>query len=285
VINLISTQIKKFITNIYLHGFFSTLKITYNYLKFRLSQDFYIERKRLEISKKVLLIFNSKVSYGPFKGLKLDSETWWGTGSKASMILGLYEQEILLSITSCPSKYKYFINIGAANGYYAIGLVKNNFFAKSYCFELSEIGRVVIKKNAKLNNVESRLSIFGKANKNFYLKIPLDQLTKSVILIDVEGFEFELFSYDNLKALSQSIIYIEIHDFFYKNGVARLSNLKKMLKNFFYLQEFTTTSRDLSVFPELNNFTDNERWLLCSEGRPMLMRWIKLTPRYAKLTK
>ena len=82
---------------------------------------------------KCLSYSNATVAYGPFKGLKFSSDAWWGR-ERASMILGLYEQEVLESLTNIPKKYKSFIDLGAADGYYGIGVLVNNLFENSICF-------------------------------------------------------------------------------------------------------------------------------------------------------
>ena len=49
----------------------------------------------MEINDRVNRLFNATVGYGPFKGLKFADQYWWGTTDRASMILGLYEREVL----------------------------------------------------------------------------------------------------------------------------------------------------------------------------------------------
>lgn len=40
-------------------------------------------------------ICRGEVKYGPFKGMKLNKDTWWGKCDLGSQCLGLYEKEIL----------------------------------------------------------------------------------------------------------------------------------------------------------------------------------------------
>jgi len=37
-------------------------------------------------------------------------------------------------------------------------------------------------------------------------------------------------------------------------------------------------SRDLSTYPELQQWNDLDRWLICSEGRAQLMSWVRFDP-------
>ena len=57
-----------------------------------------IHQRRIEISKTIDVLFQSTVQYGPFKGLKLSPKIWWGKTDRASMLLGLYEKDVLDSL-------------------------------------------------------------------------------------------------------------------------------------------------------------------------------------------
>jgi len=237
-----------------------------------------INLRRLELSKYLDNVFNSTVKYGPFQGLKLQKESWWGTADKGSMLLGLYEQEILVSLTCIPNSYDTFIDLGAADGYYGIGVLINKLFEKSYCFEISEKGRRVIESNAKLNNVMDRVEIFGIAEKVFYKEIPSDRIDNTVLFVDIEGAEFDLFDENTFTAFNKAIIFIELHDWFFLDGAEKLRKLRKDALATHAITELTMASRDLSKFNELKKLNDTDRWLICSEGRSQLMTWLRFDP-------
>jgi hypothetical protein len=98
-------------------------------------------------------------------------------------------------------------------------------------------------------------------------------------LVDIEGGEFNLFDKKVFSDLKKSIIFIEIHDWFFKDGEKKLNKLMGDAKTFFNITKLTTTSRDLSVFPELSKLHDSERWLIASEGRHRLMTWLRFDPK------
>lgn len=238
-----------------------------------------VKRRRLKLSVLVNEMFNATVAYGPFKGLKFSSNAWWGEADRPSMLFGLYEQEVLNSILNVPKTHRTFIDLGAADGYYGIGVLVNNHFDRSYCFELSEKGQEVIRRNAELNSVSNKLKVYGKAEKDFFKHLPIDQLATSVLLIDIEGGEFNLLDADLFKVLKNTIIFIELHPWLVDNGEKRLEKLKSDASGYFDISELTTTSRDLSIFPELRSFKDEDRWLICSEDRGRLMTWYRLDPK------
>jgi hypothetical protein len=237
-----------------------------------------IDKKRHLLSLELSNRMRHVVKYGPFKGMKLSHENWWGSYDRASMLLGIYEKEVLDSIMTISKKRDVFVDLGAADGYYSIGTLVSRRFNKSYSFEISSKGRDIIKKNAILNHVNNKLEIFGEATKDFYKQIPADHLNKAVILIDIEGGEFKLLDKEMFENLKKSIIFIEIHEWFFKDGEKKLKQLLNNAKPFFKISKLTTSSRDLSIFPELSNLIDSERWLIASEGRARLMTWLRFDP-------
>jgi len=238
-----------------------------------------IKKRKLKLSHLINNKFDSTVAYGPFKGLKLNANAWWGESDKASMLLGLYEQEVLTSLLNVPRTHRTFIDLGAADGYYGVGVLINKNFDQSYCFEMSKKGQLTIAKNAELNLVRQNVVIHGKAEKDFFKLLSRDQLSHSVLLIDIEGGEFDLLDTNFFKAFKGSIIFIELHPWMVENGARKLAELKAEATLDFNITEITTTSRDMSVFPELKNFNDTDRWLICSESRKQLMTWFRLDPK------
>jgi len=274
---------QKFIEKVQKEGVLAALEKLISWsifkLKHNLGIDDTFEKRKKFLSNKLLEEFNGVIRYGPFKGLKFSPESSWGVGDRASMLLGLYEKEILTSLQNIPDKYKTFIDLGAADGYYGIGSLVNGMFEKSYCYEINVVSQKIIKKNAELNNVASKVLIRGLADKHFYKDFKNDEIDQSVLLVDIEGGEFDLFDKNLFKKFSKSIIYIELHPWIFKNdGHEELQKLENDAREYFTIEKITTTSRDLSEFKELKQWCDTDRWLICSEGRLKLMTWWRLDP-------
>jgi len=238
-----------------------------------------IQNRRIEISKHFDRFFKSTVQYGPFKGLKLSPRTWWGETDRASMLFGLYEKEVLDSLQNIPKRYKIFIDLGAADGYYAIGVLANNLFERSICFEISDQGQKTIEDNAKLNNVLDRIEIRGKANKKFYDEFKPGARAEAVLFVDIEGAEFDLIDKETFHAFHTSIIFIELHDWFFADGEEKVQRMKRDSSSTHVTTELTMGARDPSVFSELIKLHDNDRWLICSEGRGQRMTWLRFDPK------
>jgi hypothetical protein len=237
----------------------------------------YILRRRRELGVKLAQMFGGTVQYGPFKGLRLSSQSSWGADT-ASMLLGIYEQEVLESLQSTPKTHRAFVDLGAADGYYGIGVLINGLFDYSYCFERSQAARKMIQANARANNVSERLRVLPAALKNFPSLISPRQLSESVLLLDIEGSEFDLLDEATLEACKGAIIFVELHEWFFPDGQFKLQKLRGLAERYFQVTEFTTSARDLSRFAELTQFSDDDRWIICSEGRGQRMKWWRLDP-------
>ncbi|MEP4038503.1 hypothetical protein [Pseudophaeobacter sp.] len=236
------------------------------------------ERLRWRLAREFDEMFNSTIGYGVLKGFQFSPNSWWSKHDRASMILGLYEKEILDALSELSKSKSVFIDVGAADGYYGVATVSQGLFKKSYCFEIEEQGRNVIRENAILNNVPDDVVIFGEADKTSLSTIPVTEIQDSVALIDIEGFEFDFLDDSVLKIFENTVCIIELHDWFYQDGGQRLDDLKARAKNYFVVSEFKSKLRDTSHIAELELRSDNERWLICAEGRPRSMTWLRLDP-------
>ena len=272
-------SIKKYWRNILKFGIkLAFLKfISSKLVKLGLVED--AEKLRQRLSAEINQKFDSTIAYGSFKGFKFAKNSWWSKHDRGSMILGLYEKEIIEILLNTSKERSVFIDIGAADGYYAVASVKNYFFNRSYCFEIEQKGRSVIRQNSILNGVAKKVIIFGEANKKSLLKIPKEDISNSVVLIDIEGFEFDFLDTNILNILKKSICIIELHDWFFEDGKKRLKELRKRASKKFHVSEFKLRSRDTSNIKELDLYSDNERWIICSEGRSRSMTWLRLDPK------
>jgi hypothetical protein len=219
---------------------------------------------------------NDVIQDGIFKGQKLSNYSWWSNSDKANMLLGFYEQEVQNVILNNHKNFVNFVDIGAADGYYLFGLSELNYFQNYIAFEASEIGKSVIEKEI-IKKGYNNIKCYGKADTNFVNQI--DLTVKNLILCDIEGYEYEIFNEDNLKILNKNLIIIEIHSKNVQNFNHKYNSLLETASKFFNVAEIYTSSRDISKLNITNQLNDNQRWLLCSEGRSRLGTWLILNPK------
>lgn len=178
-----------------------------------------------------------------------------------------------------------FIDIGAADGYYAIGVLASQLAETSICFETSSDGRSMINRNWVGNGKLGNLAVFGEATEATLLEV-LDSLNASnqntggiTVLVDIEGGEFELLSQAVMESLQWATIFIEIHNWV-DNFLEKYSALLRRLSESHHLNVIEPCIPDLHKFPELRDLTDDNRLLLVSERRPNQMRFIQASPLF-----
>ena len=221
------------------------------------------------------------VKYGLFEGLKLTPDPRWGKLDLGSQCLGLYEREILQYLSLIiAGKYKTFIDIGAADGYYSTGMLFTGLVEKAICFEISEAGQKLIELNWLENGNPGILEVFGEANAFTLMDLPSENFSKALILIDIEGYEFDLLTLDLIERLKASDVIIEIHNWV-EDFESKYRKLLKNLSRYFKIEVMERLERPTANITELRSYTDDNRLLLTSERRPCLMRFLKLVPLIA----
>lgn len=236
--------------------------------------------RRQRISSEVFNRLNGQVKYGYFQGLKLDPHAAWGKLDYPSMLLGTYEKEVIDTIHNKSYIHqKILVELGAADGFYAIGALFNKRFTQAHCFEMTENGRNTIARNAELNGVSNQISIHGHADSGFYTNLPQLNWDNVFILCDVEGAEFEIFSDESLKAVSGATIVIEIHHWV-KDFWIKYEKLIKIANQYFTINTFARNHMNFPDCPELYDMHDDNRALMLSEGRPNVMRYLLLTTKF-----
>ena len=238
-----------------------------------------IRQRQKRISLELFKMLNGTVKYGPFKGLRLTHNPWWGQLDLGSQCLGLYEKEILKFIENIEDgQFTNFIDIGAADGYYAVGVLSTGKIQRSICFEKTDKGREAIFTNWKNNGAIGQLVVKAKANFESIATLTEHDLERSLILIDIEGGEFELLNNDTIHKFRYSKILLEIHNWV-TDFEEKYKNLLISLDEFFCIKIIKRVDRQVDNYMELRDFTDDNRLLLISERRPCLMRFLELTPK------
>lgn len=236
-----------------------------------------VAQRQIRISHEVYEICSGTVQYGPFTGLRLCDDNWWSGSDLGSQCLGLYEKELLDLIAGKERTFSTFIDIGAADGYYAVGMLKSGLVSRAICFEQSQKGRVTIEKNWILNGSPGQLSIFAEATAQSIENLSNDLFSHALILIDIEGAEFDLLRPTTLEKLRFCECWLEIHN--WVDGFpGKYQQFLRNASDFFDLSIIPRVERPTVHLNELRSFTDDNRLLLTSERRPCLMRFLRLMP-------
>lgn len=223
-------------------------------------------------------LFGSKVAYGIFSGMVLPKDIWWTENDRFVKLAGEYEAHVADKLAILAKKYKHFIDIGAADGYFAVGLLQAKLFETCTCFEISMKGREVIASNAKLNGVSDQIEILQEGNCET-IKAVISKFGPSAVLCDIEGAEFDLFDETLLQALSDSTVIMELHDDvidYYKDSRDGLIRRARSTFDITFLMRHNPRVNELL---ELETWSDIKRLLAFDECRPRRMNWLLLTPK------
>lgn len=170
-----------------------------------------------------------KVLSGPFEGLIYPSYRSNGSPILPKLI-GSYESELHEEIfLALQSDYTEIIDIGCAEGYYAIGFAKKNPRSIIYAFDTNPEAQLLCKAMAVTNEVESNVNVEGFCSKEILCQIPIRK--KALIISDCEGYELDLFTSDMILSLKDFDFLIETHDCYDPSISFKLKNRFKNTHN------------------------------------------------------
>jgi hypothetical protein len=221
-----------------------------------------------------------RVLAGCFAGMSYVEET---VGSALiPKLLGTYERELVRVIEEIiRERFEEVIDIGAAEGYYAVGLARRLPAARVHAFEMSERGRALLSEMAMANGVADRVLIKGRCDVAD-LRDCLVSSRRPVVICDVEGFEATLLDPDRVPSLAHAPLLVEIHETL-RPGVGQVIRTRFEITH--QIEEIRQAERQIADFPFRTLYTRllPERSLLdlLSEWRPQGMTWLWMRPRDA----
>jgi hypothetical protein len=150
----------------------------------------------------------TRVNEGVFEGL--DFLTASAEGCHVPKLLGCYEQPLQRHIEEAiHAGYSTILNIGCAEGYYAVGLARRVADANIHAYDIDPKAREICAELAIKNGVRERVSI----GELFRPEDFTDYLGRRVlVLCDIEGAEKELLDLSRAPALSGMDIIVESHE-------------------------------------------------------------------------
>ena len=241
----------------------------------------FIDKRKYILGKKLAKYSKEKILYGPYAGTKFIFSYGWSNVDFGPKYLGIYERQIQKKIIFLKKKFKlkFFVDCGAAEGYHIISLLKNKIFYNATAFEIDNKSRYILRKNAIVNNVKKKIAIYSEANLNsLKLNLKKKNLRKTLFLIDIEGNEFDLFDLNFCKYFSQSHFIVEDHSFLITNQ-KKINLFYKNIKKHFKVNIIKDEIKNPLDYEILDDFSEDGKYLMMSEGRPKSMQWIVLSPK------
>lgn len=221
--------------------------------------------------------FNKTVQRGPFQGLTYP--TLESTCSEiAPKIIGTYEMELFEAIEDmCKSRYKVVVDVGCAEGYYAVGFAKRIPSAEVFAFDINRRALEMCRKLAEENKVSERVHLQGFCDSKTLASF--DFKNSGLIICDCEGYELELFNEESIRNLLNCDLLIELHDILIP-GLR--DKLLPRFKNTHSLSIIKVLDRDGNLYPELQSFSEDDKKIILSEFREGLYGEGKMEWAYLK---
>lgn len=155
---------------------------------------------------------------GPFAGMSyLRTAT---EGALAPRLLGTYESELHPHIEAFAQQgFETVIDVGCAEGYYAVGLARLMPAATIYAYDIEAKARAACEALAQTNGVADRVMV-GETFAPTGFEAFAGQ--KCLVLMDVEGAEDDLLRPDLSPAVAGMTLIVETHDVYRPGNLARL---------------------------------------------------------------
>lgn len=214
-----------------------------------------------------------RVKHGLFKGLAYPRPIATGSAFMAK-VLGSYEMELAGAFEDMLKRgHTAFVDIGCAEGYYAVGCAMLMPGAKVYAFDTEEPAQALCRDMAAANNVSDRVEVSGFCDSDT-LKT-LDLGARSLILSDCEGYESELFTPALIKSLAQHDFIIECHDFMDPSISAMMKEAFAETHDVEMVQSVDDFWKARTLdYPELDGLDPLIRRFVVAENRPCTMEWL-----------
>jgi len=210
---------------------------------------------------------------GPFKDMKYPDLRSFGSALYPKL-LGSYEYEIQEVVEQiCRNHYSSIVDIGCAEGYYAVGFGMRQKEAKVFVFDTDIEALEACKRMGDLNDVAIQAG--GFCDQKRLLDLELGD--RALIVSDCEGYERELFNKFVAQELRQHDLLIETHDFI------RIDITQGILEAFAETHDieiFESKDDILKAyhydFVELKDFELQDKFNVLAEWRESIIRWVFL---------
>jgi hypothetical protein len=191
-------------------------------------------------------------------------------------LLGAFELELrpmLEKVLDKENQIRVVLNVGCAEGYYAVGLALKLPGTTVHAFDADPSFRLMCSRMASLNGVADCISVHDAvtaAGLQAFLQ------TESVFVVcDCEGCELELLDPARAPGLRTATIIVELHDFV-DDRIS--STIIGRFRGTHDIQIIGSHGRDARRYPELDGLSHEDAALALSEARPGPMEWAWMQP-------
>lgn len=211
---------------------------------------------------------------GPFEGLRLPMTT--SSGSTAPYFAGTYEEELIEYVEAMIARRPgVVVDVGAGEGYYAVGLAKRLPNAQVIAYDIDVVARRLCAETAARNEV-ANVTVRGRVTPSALERV---LVPGTLVVCDCEGYEEVLLDPSAAPSLRTSTMVVELHDVF-APGITQTFMDRFGTSHHITLVPFE--ERSLTGRPQLAHLSQDDRRAAMAEGRPSEpwpMHWAIATPK------
>jgi hypothetical protein len=234
-----------------------------------------VETRRIVAADPLLhrIFKDAKVIDGPFKGMEY-GETSSFCSAFYPKILGTYEMELIPAINAFLEKgYCHIVDIGAADGFYAVGFALKSPESKIIAYEQSPRARKQLGILARTNGVQDSIEIRQRCERSDMMSFPA---ARGLLIVDCEGYEDVLLDDPVIKRLKDWDFLIETHDGFSRGVTLKLVERFKPTHNVTTIDTIHDLDKaDHCILEVIQHLKRQDQDLLLSEQREhATLRWL-----------
>jgi hypothetical protein len=239
----------------------------------RLQDDFQRGLRRPELDRWFMDRHGPAVLHGPFAGLAYPA---WAAGRAHHLVaklLGAYEEELAAVIgAQVARRPPLFVDLGAADGYYAVGLGLASPGTAVHAYDIDPVARRALRALARANGV--RVEVHGPANAR---RLAAHELAGAFVLCDLEGAEVDVLDGEALPALAAATVLVELHPLPAGAGDTE-GVLRERFAGTHRARTIESRPRDPAAYRELDDAPPELREHAVDEIRGWPTRWLLLEP-------
>jgi precorrin-6B methylase 2 len=215
-----------------------------------------------------------RIMGGLFAGMEFVAEA--AEGPLAPKLLGVYENELHPHLTAfMAAGIDTVIDVGCAEGYYAVGLARAMPGAKVYAYDIDENAQRVCAELAARNGVTDRVIVGGEFSPDGFEAFAGQRV---LVIVDAEGAELDILQPALSPALAGMSIIVETHD------VYRPGALVTMIERFSPTHDILRVEQQPKTFdvpPWLVGLPHLDQLLAVWEWRAQPTPWLVMRPKPA----
>ena len=214
----------------------------------------------------------SRIIGGLFAGMEFVSEA--AEGPLSPKLLGVYENELHPHLTAFMDQgIDTVIDVGCAEGYYAVGLARSLPDATVYAYDIDENARGLCAALAARNGVAERVIVGGEFMPDGFQAFAGRRV---LVIVDAEGAELDILQPALSPALAGMNIIVETHDV-YREGA-----LATMVERFSPTHDIIRVDQQPKTFdmpPWLAELPHLDQLLAVWEWRARPTPWLVMRPK------